>query len=122
MMPVKTILPLGCILHRVEKGPVVVGPSYRACLLDLIGQNLTVAQVFDAQRVLAEASCVSGIGEQVAVIAHHEGAESKKFLTFGELVEVENDLLRRIQAAVFAAPSRVLFPLLGSAVVEVTIP
>ena len=62
---------------------------------------------------------VGGVRQQLVVIAPIHVAERHEFLPFGELVDVEKNLLRRIDGSLLAAENRVLFAFLRPAVEEI---
>ena len=63
------------VFDGVEEHRSVRCPGERADALGGVGEQRAVAQVFDVQRVLAEAGVIGGVGEQVAVGADGQGAE-----------------------------------------------
>ena len=73
------------LLSVAQLTDVIRGTSVR--------QKLAGAQVLHAQRVLAIAGGVDGEREQVAVVAHLEGAERVEPVALRHLVLIECDLL-----------------------------
>ena len=55
---IQPVLPFRGILHRIEHCLVVVGPNYRAGLLDVVGQQFAGAKVFHGEGVLAKTGIV----------------------------------------------------------------
>src|SRR5258707_3501652 len=101
-----------------EEGLVVGGPGDFIDALEFFGQQLASAKIFDLQRVLPIASRVGGVSEEVVVIAGQGDCHAEKLMTFGKSVEVEEDLLRRLEAALFSAMDRVVLPLLGPRLIQ----
>src|SRR5215813_2421284 len=89
----------GCIKESL----VVGGPIDRPDSFDALAERLSCAQIFYVERILAIAGCVGRIRQQVAVIAHAKTAQSEKRMTFRKLVQVEENLFRRLHAAFFPA-------------------
>jgi hypothetical protein len=110
------------VLGGEEERFVVRGPRHVAHSLDAFGRELPGAQVLHVQHILAVAGAVGRVGEQIAVVARHERAERHEREALRELVQVEQDLFRRVEAALPPAQDRVLLPLLGARVVEETTP
>src|ERR1035441_2884165 len=106
------------VLGDEEDGSVIRSPNNLVHPLELVRQQLARAEVFDVERVLAVAGAVGRVGEQAVVIARHEGAEAEEFVTFGQGVLVEDDLLRGFKAAALAAIEWITLSLLRARVIE----
>src|SRR5207248_7396868 len=83
---------------------------------DLLRAVATGAQVAHVQVVLPEAGLVRAVGELRSVVADFPAAQAEELLALRERIDVEDDLLGRIQRRP-AAHDRVLLSLLGSLVV-----
>ena len=94
-VPPKLVLALLLlVLDGVKESPIVGGPDERAYALDLARERLAGFQVFYVQRVLAEAGGVSGVGKPAAIASNVGGADGEERVTLGQLIAVEDDLLR----------------------------
>src|SRR5437870_12778362 len=116
-MAIEPVGALGGIFYGVKQCLVVSSPGRRGDFLDAFGQQLAGAQVFQLERVLAEAGVVRGIGQQVAVVAGGIGAQGDELLSFGQLVQIERNLLRSILVALLLAVDGVLVSLFRAGVV-----
>ncbi|MNV20221.1 hypothetical protein D3C71_1111110 [compost metagenome] len=97
------------IILDIEQGAVVIGPDHVGRdVLDAIRQHLTGAQVLEADHVLAAADIVLGPGQQVVVLADIGIAHVEVALALGHRVDVEQDLFRRLHAALAARLDRVV--------------
>ncbi len=105
------------VFHGVEERPVVRGPGHGADLLRDRLQDRSGSEVLHVQGVLAEAGVVGRVGEALAVVAHHVAAEAHELLPFGQLVQVEGDLLGSFEGLRLAAVDRVLLALFRARVV-----
>ena len=118
-MAVQAIRALGAILGDIEEDRRVRRPCYRGDIFDALRQEVARAEVFDGERVLAEAGEVDRVGQAVAVVADGVRAQRKERMSFREGVEVQRHLLRRVETSRLAAEDRVLLALLRARVVEV---
>jgi hypothetical protein len=115
----------GRVLGGVEERAVVGAPLHRGDALGAVGQQPAGAEVLDVQPELAVAGRVGGVGEQVAVVADREGSERKELQAAGQLVQVEEDFLRRrlgeraVAGRLLAALDGVLLAFDRAGVVEV---
>ena len=107
------------VLGRVEERLVVGRPDNRPDPFDVLGQHLTLAQVLHVQAVLPVAGRIRGICQPVAVVAGDVGAETEKLVPLGKRVEIEEELLGSIHAALAAAHVGVLLPLFRARVIKV---
>ncbi len=107
------------ILSRIEEGLVVDRPHHRTDALDVLGECLPLAQILDLQAVLPVAGRIGRVGQPVAIVAHGVRAEREELLAFCQRVEVEEDFLGAVHAALAAAHVLVLLSFLGARVVEV---
>ena len=109
--------PLRVVGGGEEQRLVVGRPGHRSHLLGRVLEQLVRAQVADVEAVVAKPGRVDGVGDEVAVVADVQRAEGHELLALGELVQVQIDLLGRVEAPLPAAVDRVLLPLLGTRVV-----
>ncbi len=114
---VEPIRPLGWVGRRVEERLVVRRPRDRRDAGDLLGEELARREVLDPERVVSKPGVVRRVGEEGAVAADLSGADRHELLALGQGVDVEVDLLGRLDAALLAAVDRVLLALLGARVV-----
>src|ERR1035437_1060241 len=113
------VLALGdLVFGDEEEGLVVRGPNDLVHPLELVGQQLARAEVFDVERVLTVAGAVGRIGEQEVVIAWLEHAEAEEFVALGQRVLVEDNFLPGLKAAAFAAKDWIVLSLLRASVIE----
>ena len=106
------------VVNDVEERLVVGRPRRRRNALGDL-RRLARPQVFDVERVLAEAGRVGRVGQKVRVRGHVEDADGHEGVTLRHLVEVEQHLLGRLHRAFAAREDRVLLTLLGARVVHV---
>ena len=84
------------VLDGVEESRVIGSPDDGADAFHLARQYFVEEQILDVQRVLAEAGGVGGIGEPAGVVGNVGVADGKEWMPLGQLVAVEDYLLRRI--------------------------
>src|SRR5256886_7693502 len=110
---------LGVVLGDVEERRGRRRPRDGRHTLDAVGLERARLEVLHVECVLAGPRDVHGVDEAPAVVAHGVGAERQERMALREPVEVEGDLLGRLEAPVFATEDRVLLALLRARVVEV---
>ena len=110
--PEDPVGPMGRVVAGVEQRPVVGRPFQPvAHAVDGVGQQPAGAEVLDPDGVPLRARGVVGEGEQPAVRAHLAKAHVRVGAAASEHVLVEQDFLRRRQAAPLAAEDGVLLAL-----------
>jgi len=72
------------IFYYVEEVAVVGGPGRGSDAFDAKGQEFGSAEVFDLERVLAEAGGVGGVGEEMVVVGDFERAEAEEGMALGQ--------------------------------------
>src|SRR6185437_5132158 len=95
-------------------------PGDGAYALDFAREGFAGFEILDVEGVLAEAGSVDGVGEPAAVVGDVGSADGEESLAFGELVAVEDDVLRTLRdcgGATFAAEDGVLLSFFGADVV-----
>src|SRR6266568_9619438 len=108
-MPVKPVRTLGrFVFDGIEERLIVGSPGNTGDALDALGEQLARAQVPHLESVLAEASGIRGIHEQLIVIADLEGAEPEKAVPFSELVEIKEHFF----GCTFVVPAAVMIGIL----------
>jgi len=112
------------VLDGVKERAAVRRPHDGADAFDLFGQRLTGFQIFDVQRVLAEAGRVGGVSQPAAIAGNVCCANRKKGLSLGQQIAVQNHLLRGvlrcIRRTMRAAVYGVLQTLFGARVIPPT--
>src|SRR5207302_1434859 len=106
----ETVRALGVVLGDVEECRGRRRPRDGRHTLDAIGLERPRAEVLHVQRVLAEPRDVDRVNEAPAVVARGPGAEREERVPLGQAVEVERDLLGRVEARVLATQDRVGSP------------
>ena len=109
---------LGRVLADVEQDAGRGRPGDGGDLLDAIGLERSGHQILDEERVLAESGEIDRVGQTNAVVADHEDAEREKRMALGERVEIERDLLGRVEPVGLSAVDRVLLAFLRPRVIE----
>ena len=112
---------LGLVLDHVKDGLAVPGPLDAGDLHELVLKEFAGRKVLDREVILAEAGGVGEESVEVAVIAGADRLGGEEFLSLGQLVDVDQDLLGRLQRALLPAEDRVLLPLDRAGVVPVTV-
>ena len=107
------------IFRRVEECPIVARPHDSANTVDLLAGRLAGSQILHVQRELPVARRVERIRQPMPVVADDIRADAKIGMALCQRIQVEEQLLGRVHAALPPAHDRVLFPLLGARVVEV---
>src|SRR5512137_125688 len=103
-MAMEFLVSLGDLVFRdEEKGSVIGGPHDLVHPLEFVRKQLASAQVLDLERVLAITGGVGGVGQKLIVVAGNKRAHAEELVALGKSVEVEQDLFRRIEAALFTA-------------------
>ena len=110
------------VLHGIKQRAIVCRPHDGAGPLHFTGQRFARLQVLDAQRVLAEALGVGGVGQPAAVVGNVGVADREKRMALGQLIAVQQHFFRRIgirprRRSALAAVDGVLQTLLGARVV-----
>ena len=124
-MAVHAIVALRAFLfHCVEESSIVRRPGKGSGFLHALGIELARLQTLDVERVLAEASVVGGIGQQIAVFTHAHAAQRHEFLTFGESILIKDDFFGRVSIdgilrCPLATEDRVLLSGFRAGVIEV---
>ena len=111
--------PLGVVLGAVEQGLVVAGPFDAVDALGEHRRHFAGAEVLHEQLVLAIAVVVDAVREQLGVVRDREGVDGHEFLALGQLVDVEQDLFRRLEAPLLPRVDRILLPFHRARVIEV---
>jgi len=97
------------VLLEVQDAAAVRGPGkVRLHVRDRAGQYLAGLEVLEAQRVLPAPDRVLGKGQQPVVGRHRRPADLEEAVALGHRVDVEHDLLRRVERAGLARVHRVL--------------
>ncbi len=108
------------IVLDVQHGAVVVGPDQVARAAgDHIGQHLAGGQVLEADGVLAAADIIIGPGQQLVVLADFHRADAEIALAGSHRVDVQQDFLGGLHAALAACVDRVVLAGFEAAVVPV---
>ena len=106
------------IPSRIEERPVVLGPHHVAGgALDGLRVVLSRVEIPDADGVDAAPARVLGPRHQVAGSAHR-GKGGVVIVSFGVRVDVEDDLLGRVERSALPSVDRIVPAVLGAAVVE----
>ena len=83
---------------------------------------MAAAQIFDLEFVLAIASGVGGIGEQIPIVAGNKRANIEELETLRKFILIQHQLFLSVKAAFLPVVDRILFTLLGMRVVKVIAP
>jgi len=95
-------------------------PFDLACaVLSILPRRARGSQILYIERVLAEASEVYAVGQQIAVVAVRCFAYAYELMFFGHLIGIKYDLLGRIHRTLSAAADRVLLAFLYTRIVEI---
>ena len=106
-----------CVLLDIEEGAVVGGPVESiAGAGQPFGQQLAGGEVLDVEGVLEPTRFIQRVSEVTVVVARRVVAQRQ--VLAGDGVEIEQHLLRRVEAAPLAAEDVVVAPFLGADVVE----
>ena len=122
-IPPQPVLPLLLlVLHGVKQCPIIRGPHHGTNALHLIRKRLAGFEILDAQRVLAKARGVGGVGQPAPVVGNVGVADREKRVALRQLVSVEHNFFGRIgvgpgRPTALAAEDAVLQPLLGARVI-----
>ena len=95
MAPQLKLALLLLVFDGVEESQVVGGPDDGADAFDFAGEGFAGREIFDMQRVLAEAGGVGCVGEPTAVVGDVGVADGEEGVPLGELVAVEQHFFRR---------------------------
>jgi len=107
------------VFDGIENSLVVVGPGDGIHSLGVVTQQFTSAQILYRKCVLAIASIVGGVSQEVTVFTDAERSEGHERLSFGEFIDVEQDFFGSIHAAPFSAADAVLPAGFGAHIVEI---
>jgi hypothetical protein len=120
-MAIEAMGPLGDgVFDHVEQMPVVGGPGGRGDPFGAEGQQVSGAEIFDFQRVLAEPGGVGRIGEEMVIVGDFKRTEAQKGMAPGESIQVEEDVVGGVgRAGRSAQVERILLALDGFGGVEV---
>jgi len=83
----------GFVFDYVKERAIVGGPGGGGNALDAEREHCRVVEILDFEGVLAETGGVRGVGEKGIAVADFEDAEAEEGVAFGELIEIEEDLL-----------------------------
>ncbi len=119
-VPVQPVLPLrNRVFLRIKNRLVIIGPNHRPNSLRVIGQCLPRPQILHRQRELPEPRVVIRIRQQIPIRTHRKRRHRHELLPLGQFIHIQQHFLRRVHAAFFAAPDRILFPRLRPHIIKV---